>query len=124
MISYSSNWMGPVSTKWYEDRNIPFSIIKKVSKISGREYEHKVFKAHFSCGRIDVYGLPEDEYYAGMTEYGLLPMLTQDWNKLQDWLDELQTETLLPYKELISQFEKDYGKAISWAADKTEKNDE
>ena len=110
--------MGPVSTKWYEDRNIPFTIIKRLSKINGREYEYKEFKENYSCGRIDVYGLDQDKYYAGMREYGLSPMLTQDWNKLQDWLDEVTTETLLTYKELISQFEKDYGKPITGAVEK------
>lgn len=79
---------------------------------------------YWSGGRIDIYGLDEQEYWGGKSEYSVAPMRDEDWNKLQDWLDELQTETLLPYKELISQFEKDYGKAISWAADKTEKNDE
>jgi hypothetical protein len=124
MISYSINWMGPVSTKWYEDRKIPFIIIKKISKISGRELEYKEFKENYSCGRIDVYGLDQDKYYAGMKEYNLAPMITKDWNKLQDWLDELKIETLLTYKELISQFEKDYGKTITWATEKNGENNE
>ena len=75
---------------------------------------------YWSGGRIDIRDSSK-QGYDGWDEYAVAPMHGSDWNALSDWLDELQTETLLPYKELISQFEKDYGKAISWAADKTEK---
>ena len=116
MISYNTNWMGPISTKWYETRDIPFVTMKKTSKTLGREYEYKEYLEKYSCGRIDIYGLDEQEYWGGKSEYSVAPMRAEDWNKLQDWLDELQTETLLTYKELISRFEKDYRKHIRWAA--------
>jgi hypothetical protein len=89
--------------------------MKKTSKILGREYEYKEYLEKYSCGRIDIYGLDEQEYWGGKSEYSVAPMRAEDWNKLQDWLDELQTETLLTYKELISRFEKDYRKHIRWA---------
>lgn len=96
MISYSTNWMGPVSTKWYEDRGIPEGV-------------------DYSCGRIDIYGLDEEEYWCGRHEYGVAPMLNEDWNALSDWLDELETYELTTYEELIHQFEHYNGKAITWS---------
>ena len=56
-----------------------------------------------------------EEYYCGQSEYGVAPMRTEDWNALGDWLDELKTEALLSYNELIEQFETHYGKKIRWA---------
>ena len=92
---------------------------KPPNKTSGKilpVVEYKDFLEDYSCGRIDIYGLDDDTYWCGKSEYSVAPMRAEDWNKLQDWLDELQTETLLTYKELISRFEKDYRKHIRWAA--------
>ena len=33
MITYSTNWMGPVSTHWYEENNIPY-VLKMTDDIS------------------------------------------------------------------------------------------
>ena len=114
MISYSTNWMGPIATRWYEERDIPFEIRETSGKILPKtEYKH--FLESYSCGRIDIYGLDEQEYYAGKNEYGLAPMLTEDWNALGDWLDNTEDEYIvMTYKELIHQFENHYGKPIRW----------
>mgnify|MGYP003678728728 FL=1 len=114
MISYSTNWMGPIATRWYEERDIPFEIRETSGKILPKtEYKH--FLESYSCGRIDIYGLDEQEYYAGKKEYGLAPMLTEDWNALGDWLDNIEDEYIvMTYKELIHQFENHYGKPIRW----------
>ena len=114
MISYSTNWMGPVSTRWYEERDIPF-VLKKTSGKILPVVEYKDFLESYSCGRIDIYGLDQQEYYAGKKEYGLAPMLTEDWNALGDWLDNIEDEYfVMTYKELIRQFEDHYGKPIRW----------
>ena len=114
MISYSTNWMGPIATRWYEERDIPFEIRETSGKILPKtEYKH--FLESYSCGRIDIYGLDEQEYYAGKNEYGLAPMLTEDWNALGDWLDNIEDEYIvMTYKELMRQFEDHYGKPIRW----------
>ena len=95
MVTYSINWMGPVSTRWYEERNIPFET---------RE----------TCGRIDIRGLDEERYYCGQHEYGLAPMKTNDWNYLSDWLNNLETEQRLGYTSLLQQFEEYLGRDIQW----------
>ena len=113
MITYSTNWMGPVATRWYEERDIPFEIRETSGKILPKtEYKH--FLESYSCGRIDIYGLDEQEYYAGKNEYSLSVMRTEDWNALGDWLDKLETDELMPYDLLIERFEEHYGK-IRWS---------
>jgi len=113
MINYSTNWMGPIATRWYEDRNIPFEIRETSGKILPKtEYKH--FLESYSCGRIDIYGLDEDEYWGGKSEYAVAPMRTEDWNAFGEWLDKLESSVLLTYKELISDFEKEYGQRIEW----------
>ena len=91
MIRYSTNWMGPVNLKWIEEHG-----------------------EGWSGGRIDIRGLPEEEYYDGRHEYRLPIMRTEDWNALSDYLLDLTTEELLPYNILIEQFETHYGKRIRW----------
>ena len=113
MINYSTNWMGPVSTRWYEDRDIPFEWRETSGKILPKvKYKH--FLEDYSCGRIDIYGLHEDAYWCGKSEYGVAPMRTEDWNAFGDWLDNIEDESLTTYEDLIRQFEEHYGKPITW----------
>jgi len=90
MITYSTNWMGPINMQWIEEHG-----------------------DCWSAGRIDIRDSSK-EGYDGWNEYGLPPMHTEDWNKLSDYLWELKTETLLSYEELIQSFEEHYGKKIRW----------
>ena len=96
MISYSTNWMGPVSTKWYEDRNIPEGI-------------------DYSGGRIDIYGLDEEEHWGGKSEYDVRPMRTEDWNDFGDWLDHINCKFLVKLDTLIHLFEITHKRKIRWA---------
>ena len=113
MITYSTNWMGPVSTRWYEDNNIPY-VLKMSSGRFGPVEEYKSYTEHYSCGRIDIYGLDEEEYWGGKHEYGLGIMRTEDFDAFGNWLNNLRTHKLHTYNELISNFEKDYGQSIRW----------
>ena len=90
MISYSTNWMGPINMKWIEE--------------------------HGDCwraGRIDIRDSNKPGY-DGWDEYGLAPMHTEDWNALGDFLWNFESEELIPYDDLIELFEEDYGKKIRW----------
>jgi len=117
MISYSTNWMGPISTRWYDERNIPFEMKKTSGNILLPVVEYKDYLENYSCGRIDIRGLDEEEYYSGWYEYGVAPMRTEDWNALSDWLDDLTTTELWDYDMLISIFEGEVlnGRKIRWA---------
>ena len=93
MISYSTNWMGPIDLGWYE-RN-------------GVDYE----KVKYSGGRIDIYGVPDEIY---PLEHSLPLMRTEDWNLFSDWLDDFETETLLELDEILEEYRQDTGHVIRW----------
>lgn len=88
MITYNTNWMGPINSQWIEE-----------------------YGNYWAAGRIDIYDVP-DEYFP--IEYGLPPMHNRDFNDFSVWLDELETEELLSFDELITQFEQTAGKKIRW----------
>lgn len=90
MISYSTNWMGPVSTGWYTQRGI---------------------MEQCCAGRIDIRGVPDAPW--GL-EYGLRPMLAESWSLLSDWLDDFESKTLLELDDLLDLFETETGHKILW----------
>ena len=97
MATYSTNFMGPISEKWYHDRGINSS------------------KERWAGGRIDVYGLDEHEYYGGKYEYGLPIMDGESWELFSQWLEEYESVELKEYDQLLSEFEGDTGYKIRWA---------
>ena len=56
----------------------------------GPAKEYKDFTENYSCGRIDIHGLDNEEYYGGQHEYSLSVMRTEDWNQ---WLNIVRTHT-------------------------------
>ena len=86
MITYSTNWMGPINQKWIQEHG-----------------------EGWSAGRIDIRD-DTKHGYDGWYEYPLPPMRTDNWNDFSDWLDTLETEELLSLEEII----KRYGKPIRW----------
>jgi hypothetical protein len=111
MIRYSTNWMGPIVTKWYDDNNIPYTMETILVSTTPREY--KKYKS-YSCGRIDIYGLDEEEFYDGKYEYGLAPMETESWNILSEFLNEYKSIELASYDDLIYEFKTQTGHEIQW----------
>jgi hypothetical protein len=85
--------MGPISKDWYEKRGLT---------------------EHYAGGRIDIRD-DTKEGYEGWSEYALPVMHGEDWNALSEYLDDLETETLVEYDDLIAMFEDHYGKKIRWA---------
>ena len=127
MITYSTNMMGPVNMQWYEERGLTEKVTKVITEDSvlvelgrknvGDVWEYDVVTTYYAGGRIDIRGVPGDEYWNGWHEYSVAPMHGEDWNALGDYLWDLTTEELLPYDTLIEQFETHYGKKIRWAED-------
>ena len=101
MISYSTNWMGPINLNWYRERGL-----LEEGSVEPTTY--------YSAGRIDIRGVPDEPW--GL-EYGVEPMHGEDWNHFSDWLDDFETEELVSYNTLIEQFETHYGKRISLAGE-------
>ncbi len=80
--------MGPVSLQWYRDRGIPF-VNKSTPAVM------------YAGGRIDVYGLPEDEFYDGKTAIMLPIMTASSFNAFSAFLKDLKTHKLLKYDQLV-----------------------
>lgn len=99
MIQYSTNWMGPINVDWYIERGLDPMVDR------------------WSAGRIDIYGLDEENYYNGMLEYSLPPMHDDSWGELSEWMDDLETEELLTFEEIIDKFQDETGHKIIWASD-------
>jgi hypothetical protein len=123
MITYSSSWMGPISTKWYSERNLPF-VLKHYTDSAGKPATYQDYLDSYSCGRIDIRGLNQQEYYDGEHEYSLPVMNSDDWNLLTNWLDELETEELLTYNKLIEAFEGYLDRKIRWYHEDYQKEQE
>lgn len=119
-ISYSTNWMGPSGMWWFRDNGFT-QIVKKVltedNRFSGAkkgdEVEIEEITKQWYGGRIDIYGLPEDEYYCGQSEMGLPIMDGISYRNFSDWLENFESTTLLSLDELVEEFEKSYPK-INW----------
>lgn len=104
MVTYSTNWMGPISMSWFRDRGLTYT-----------KGGFEAITTMYCGGRIDIRGLDEEYYYNGQSEYGLRPMHKEDWDALTVWLQKLKTETLVPYHTIIKDFEEDYGRKIRWS---------
>lgn len=123
-VTYSTNWMGPVSMKWFRDRGlteIVSEVLEEDHKFSGLKkgqiFDFENITTHYACGRIDIRGLDPEKYWNGWDEYSLAPMHGEDWKALSDWLHKLKTETKLSYDELIERFETEIGHKIRWWVD-------
>jgi hypothetical protein len=123
MITYSTNFMGPISMDWYRQRGLTRKatmVIEEGSLLAskydvGDLLEYDQITTYYSGGRIDIRGLDHSEFYNGWGEYSLPIMHGEDYNALSDWLDEQEDETVRTYDELICDFEREYGKLIRWA---------
>lgn len=120
MITYSTNWMGPVSMDWYRERGLTHEVSEVLEEDqrfgdlkAGDTWTYEEITTHYSCGRIDIRDSSK-EGYDGWDEYDLSPMHGEDWSALSDFLWDLTTETQLSYNELIELFEQHYGKKIRW----------
>ena len=94
MVTYSTNWMGPINKAWCDEHG-----------------------NHWSGGRIDIYGVPGEDY---PIEYGLPIMHSEDWNALSDWLDNLETDELWSFEDLIGNFQLIHDTKIRWWKDDNE----
>ena len=107
--------MGPVSNNWYLQRNIPYTLETYEDSRGKSSLFYKAFAESYSCGRIDIYGLDEQEFYAGKDEYGVAPMRTEDWNDFGEWLDKIKCKVQIRYDTLIHMFEVTHKRKIRWA---------
>lgn len=122
-ITYSTNWMGPISMDWYHKRGLVKHVWKKVDSEFvanlrrldiGDSYMVQELTTEYACGRIDIRD-DSKEGYAGWNEYAVAPMHAEDWYALDAFLDALETEELWTKEELLTTFEEYCGRKIRWA---------
>ena len=123
MITYSTNWMGPINIDWYRKRGLTQMVnrpvkskwlSKKLKLRIGEMYEREEITTEYSCGRIDIRGLDENEHYNGWSEYSLGMMRSDDWSEFSQWLMEFSSEKLVEKEKLIEMFEEHRNKKIRW----------
>ena len=111
MITYSTNCMGPISNKWYEENGFLGEPYTKFSTILGKEVTLRDTITHWAGGRIDIRGVPDEPW--GL-EYGLPIMRAEDWDSLTKWLRRFSSEGLIERDKLLSMFEEETGVKIRW----------
>ena len=123
MISYSTNWMGPISLDWFRERGLTEkktrvvtedSVLVEMGRKVGDVLEYDEVTTYYSGGRIDIRGVPDEPY--GL-EYGMAPMHGEDWNDFGDWLESFQTHELWEFEKLIACYESASNTKIRWAED-------
>jgi len=115
-IRYSTNWMGPVSMNWYEQRGLvetKMITLEKDSVISGLKagegFKIDEITTHYSCGRIDVRGTDDPHG----DEIGVPPMTSEDWARFGLWLETFETDAVWTLDQLVELYERDNPK-ITW----------
>ena len=100
MITYSTNWMGPINLHWYEEQGL-------------LEADGVTPTIRYSAGRMDIRD-DSKSGYDGWHEYSLSPMRSEDWDIFSAWLDDLETETLWTFDQIMEEYLQDTGHVIRW----------
>jgi len=103
--------MGPWHTSWYEENNIPSTEKTEWSELLQKNITFKAYDNHYAGGRIDIRGVPDEPF--GL-EYSLPIMEARSWGRLSNWLENFSSEEVVPYEDLLSEFEKQTGQKIIW----------
>lgn len=121
MITYSTNWMGPISNQWYIDRGLTRTVTKVLdhdSTVTERKKGDSItieeITEYYSAGRIDCSG---DKLGPYGSEIFLPPMKSEDWNTFSDWLDTFVTPTMWTLEKLTKQYELEGNSKIRWYND-------
>ena len=107
--------MGPVSLDWYRQRGLT-QVEHKVATEDSMLYNHsesytsESITTHYSCGRIDVRGIPDEPYG---DEISVPPMLSSDWRLFGNWLDDVQTVSIWTLADLVTAYEQ-HNPPITW----------
>lgn len=87
MITYSTNWMGPINEEWLEKHG------------SG-----------WSAGRIDIRGT-ENPFGE---EIALAPMTHKDWEQFSEWLENFRTTRVFSFGEILEAYYQAGYPVITW----------
>lgn len=102
--------------QWYRDRGLTL-VETKVADAdtmfysAGETYTAETIPQSYSCGRIDVRGIPDEPYG---DEIGVPPMRSEDWRRFGDWLDTVETASIWTLRNLVAAYEHQTGQKITW----------
>ena len=107
--------MGPVSLDWYRARGLTQTETKVGDNDcmlykAGEAFTSETITTHYSCGRIDVRGIPGEPYG---DEISVPPMLSTDWRAFGNWLDDVQTMSIWTLEDLVTAYEQ-HNPKITW----------
>ena len=107
--------MGPVSINWYRDRGLTRTEHHVgdhdcMLYSAGEAFTSETITTHYSCGRIDVRGIPDEPYG---DEISVPPMLSIDWAMFSNWLDTTKTMSVWTLADLVTAYEQ-HNKPITW----------
>jgi hypothetical protein len=74
-------------------------------------YTSETITKYYSCGRLDVRGVPDEPY--GL-EISVPPMLSTDWQAFGYWLKDVQTIAVWSLDNLVEAYEHQTGNKIIW----------
>lgn len=105
-FKYSTNFMGPVSIQWYEDRGL--TTVSTIV-VKGEPVEVRDIKEQWAGGRIDVRGGNTGFYGDEIS----LPVMRGDcYRQFSDWLDTYETDKMCSLKELVEIYEETNPKIV------------
>ena len=108
--------MGPVSLDWYRQRGLT-QVKHHVGDNdcmlykAGEAFTSESIIQHYSCGRIDVRGIPNEPYG---DEISVPPMLSTDWAMFGNWLDTVRTMSVWTLADLVTTYENQTNNKITW----------
>ena len=114
MISYSTNFMGPISLNWYRERELLMPPLTRWSEFLKKEISIEEIKQEYRGGRIDIAGT---ESVFG-EDLALPIMHIEDWNRFSHWLDSYKTKTVKTLDEILESYYNDGNNEIRWWKDK------
>lgn len=102
---------------WFKERGLTRTETKTAERDSmfynaGDTYTTETITESYSCGRLDVRGIPDEPYGS---EIGVPPMLSTDWRAFGDWLDDVQTCSVWSLDDLVAAYEHQTNQKITWA---------
>lgn len=101
---------------WYRDRGLTRTETKVgehdcMLYNAGEAFTSETIIMQYSCGRIDVRGIPGEPYG---DEIGVPPMLSTDWAMFGRWLDSVQTVSVWTLQDLVTAYEHQTNCKITW----------
>ena len=98
--------MGPATMQWYRDRGLTYQESHVADHDSmhyntGDTYTVERITEQYSCGRIDIRGIPDEPYG---DEVSVPPMRSVDWARLGLWLDDFSTMSVWSLSDIITAY--------------------